>query len=233
MAELAIKIGGRGTAKDQDIIHAFNDLAIRWWNAMMICRDYQPDLLQVWREKTFSCRFDRISRTEYRRTVIVTGKNRVIGLEPNEFGEYVHMQEFVDGNPGRFFGEAGNETWFGGDRDYSSKAMDAVWAAIEAAGPYRETDFRLFPAGSGDLKAHLFLRVDDFDDATRRELEEPDLDAAGKVVAYRKRRANWRKLPVFTSVLKTQIDDPRQSVDIRSQLQVQLASIVEVKSLVD
>ena len=214
MAELALKIGAGSNYLDGDILCAFNSRAIRCTHAQHICHVRQAGggagvlrddthVARDWFEHTHKYRFERISLTEIKRILLSDMSEEVFSNTPRRVdGKAQHMdvESYVarrlnhEGH--KIFGTPGAEVWYGGRTDVSDTVMTLVWNSIETKTAFREIDFPLWPAGVKDLLSHLFITVDDFDEAAASDLVSPELDETDPenpiTIKKRQRHMNWR-----------------------------------------
>lgn len=178
--------------QDGDIVCAFNDRRILCCHAEMHCHPRRAprngsglilpgSLAQRWYERTAQYRFERVSATEVRRTVIATGQVEVIGPRPNARGERMDVRLYLRRRRARadhrIFGEDGAEVWYGGTTDVSMPVVAAVWDEIEEHSPHRRAEHRLWPLGGVERRHFLPLSMAaDVDDATAQAMESPEVD---------------------------------------------------------
>jgi len=217
MADLAIKIGSVGKSpayQDGDIIAAFNSRRIRCVHAMHILDPRKAGgglraprnarhISRDFYELTHQYRFERISNREARRVDLLTGEEvvfnerlKIVKGENFAMDVPLYIARRLD-HPGHVvFGKPGSEIWYGGRKDFSNATLDLVWSTIQNKTQLKEEDFTQWPAGINDLKSHLFLSVDDFDDATSEDLVAPELDTSDPenpiVLRKRKNFVVWR-----------------------------------------
>lgn len=255
MAELALKIGDTDTYKDGDILCAFNSRRIRCTHAQHICHPklagggvgaHRDDahVARDWFEATAQYRFERVSTKEVKRVTLATMDEVIIDSTPRlvdgkmqamDVNQYVARRLAHDRH--RIFGSPGAEVWYGGRTDVSNTALNKVWTAIETKTPERESSYTRWPAGRQDLKEHLFIAVDDFDDKEAETLVEPDTEVTGQdpdgadiIVTHqkRKRKVDWQAVPQF-SLSAGNVTNPTLTVDVRDSFELVRASVVEVK----
>jgi hypothetical protein len=142
-------------------------------------------LARDFREAVCQFRFARVSATEVERVDLTTGTRVVFGAVPvmvDGVRQHMHVAAFVQRRQQHprhgLFGAPGAEQWYGGREDRSSARLDLVWQAIEAKTPQRESDqeFQHWPAGTQDLRSHLMLAVDEFDDGVAATLVQPETE---------------------------------------------------------
>ncbi len=238
MAELTLKIGAGANYVDGDILAAFNSRRIRCVHAQHIChvknagggigalRD-NAHVARDWFEHTHQYRFERVSRTEIKRILLFDMNEVLFDNTPKLVdGKMQHMdvELYVNRrmlhNLHKIFGTPGAEVWYGGKTDVSDTKLSLVWNAIETKTAFREVNFPLWPAGSKDLISHLFVTVDDFDEAEASDLVSPELDLTDPdnpiTVKKRRRHIEWKT--VIDSKEHTDIEDKTVSVDLRETL---------------
>lgn len=233
MAELLIKVAAGANYEDGDVLCAFNLRRIRCTHAHHICHRKFADMrdpnsvARDFYEITHQYRFERVSRTEIKRVTLATMDEVVISNTPTLIdGKMQHMdvEEYVRRrlrHPNhKVFGEPGKEFWYGGRQDYSSAKVDLVWDAIELKTPNVRTDFVRWPAGSQELKSHLFLPFKEFSDERAEALVAPELDTTDPdnpiVVKKRKLSVPWRDHVKRGDQRK--VEDKTQTVDLRESL---------------
>ncbi len=253
MAELVLKIGSDGGYEDGDVVDAFNGRRICWAHAEMICgiqaaganeEGLRPlgSLAQVFREKVCRYRFERIGETKVRRVEIATGQEETFGPTPNARGEAIDVPSFLQRrltSPRHaIFGAPGKEVWYGGRTVRRDAGLDELWQVIEARTTTRQADCTLWPAGRWDLRGHLFVGVDDFDDATLEQLKAPLLDpqrltAEGEptVIKKRKHRVDWLSALGLSSETIDSVRDRQTKVDGRARFAYLRADVVKMKDL--
>lgn len=253
MAELLLKVGDRSADpadyKDGDILCAFNRRRIRCVHAESIChvRKAQRNASGLillsepsrdWYEATHEYRFERVSATEMRRTMIATGESEILSDRPNAKGEYIDVRAFIERRKRRrnkhyLFGEDGAEVWYGGTITADHPRLDVVWNAIETKTPLRERDHGLWPAGEQELRSHLFVRTTDFDDAEAESLVASEVDDSDPdnpvVVQKRERTVDWKARLGLNAGERADIEDRSKRIDFRDRQPRAIQSIVDVK----
>lgn len=113
----------------------------------------------------------------------------------------------------------GKEIWYGGTEDVSMSKMDIAWNAIETKTPLKRADFPFWPASQVELKHHLFLPVDQFDDTEAEVLVEEDIDDADPEQPIkrksRKRHVPWESLVAREGHSVGHILDKKKAIDLR------------------
>jgi len=176
-------------------------------------------------QRTRQYRAERISLKEIKRITLATMDEEILSDKPNAKGEYIHVQSYIDRRTAhprhKIFGELDREVWYGGRTYYENQRMTLVWSDIETYSAHREVDYPRWPAGSDDLKVHLFIAVDDFSDGEAEEfvaslIDEASLEPDKPVLKRRKHYVNW-KVSVASSLSSSigSIKNPALSVDVR------------------
>ena len=265
MAELAIKIGDspqRGRYEDGDVIQAFNRRRIRLVHAQMICHPRiggrkvagqlgasQP-LLEKYFQRTAQYKWERVSKTLVRRINLWTLDEVTYGSmpieDPDRPGRMIHCHvdvHFAFRRKGRLpiFGADGAEVEYGGYTKQDTATVEKIWDDVETATTLRRTDYDCFPAGTEDLKVHLFVTTDDFDDATAEAYATPLMRDTGELdedkqpiyeeVKRRKHHVDWESSVAGLSASAADIRDRTKSVDLRAEHTFACANIVLAKSL--
>lgn len=240
MAELALKIDDGSGYEDRDVICAFNRRRIRRVHAEHLTspnlfgftiEGLRPagSLARQSLEHTRQYRFDRLSKFVIRRTNLRDGTTEELSDKPNAKGEYIDVPLFLERrlkHPRHsIFGLKGREFWFGGKTYTDHPDLDKVWQEIEARTTERESSYTLWPAGSDDLKVHLFVSVVEFSDAEAEALTAPWIDETDPenpvTVKKRNMSADWRS-PAVLALLKVSvkdIEDRGKSVDVRRNVE--------------
>lgn len=237
MAELLLKIGDGSGFEDGDVLCAFNRRRTRCVHAQHICHvksvGFNRDgcrpvdsLPFAFMERTHQFKFERVNSTQVVRTNLTTFSQDVLGPVANSEGERINVPEFIARRLQHanhaVFGTQGNEIWFGGNKDFSNPKLDLVWDAIQTRSAKRESDpeFQFWPMGRLDIRTHLAIRVDEFDDTEAEEFVKPmfertpggqdRLDQHGHRIMARQRthHVNWRQLANGLGVSNAQIQDP-------------------------
>ena len=261
MAELALKTNAdaSSTYDAGDILCAFNRRRIRCTYAQhltapklagLTAEGLRPagSLARHAQEHTRQFRFDRLAKDVVQRTNLRTAEVDEISDKPNAKGEYMDVPMFLERrlkhDRHSIFGLKGQEFWFGG-RTYTAHAdLDKVWQEIETRTPERETSYTLWPAGSEELKVHLFIAVDEFDDAEAEALVESEYRDTGEfqegmpgdeptpiieMVKKRKRQVEWEKLTGMDAARIKDVRDQSKTIDIRAEKTHDRAIIVKTK----
>ena len=251
MAELLLKIDPGANYDDGDVLCAFNRRAIRCCHAQHICHPriatrngsgliVPGSPAHVFFEATHQYRFNRVSATQVLRTDLVASDTEVLGLRPNAKGEQIDVRLFVARRKRkadhRLFGEDGAEVWYGGRKDFSNAKLDIVWTAIETQTPLREADHARWPMGRLDVRHHLPVRVEEFDDAVQATLVSQELDETDPenpvVIRKRRHRVDWQTALQLTTEDRDRVRDRNQTFDLRDTREFARASIVQQKGRV-
>lgn len=252
MSELVLKVGAGANYEDGDILCAFNRRMIRCVHAQHLCFERGPDrrfarlnngllpdtdVARDFMEATHEFRFARtgsdtltITRISDGQEINITSNQSFIGF--NGRAQAMDVQEFVarrreslarpnaQGIP--MFGSDGREVWYGGKQDYSDAVLDTVWTAITNKLGRQDSEFPLWPAGRQDLKSHLFLPTDDFDDIEAQALIAPQIDDSDPdnpvTVHKRARRVDWRAIVDDIGESRGRIEDRTIVVDVREKM---------------
>ncbi len=238
MAELALKIGDAGLWQDGDIVDAFNRRRIRHAHAGAIChvkhgRTVLPELYQA---KTYQFKFERVSKTEVRRTNLITLDADIVSKKPNAKGEQIDVPLFIARRlkhpRHRIFGSAGQERWYGGQVTATHAILDEVWVEIEARTEHRESNFMLWPFTEAEQKDFLILPTDDFISFIGEEYKTPLLDDDGEVVQNRKHRIDWQADLGLSAGEKADVQDKDKPVDWRGvKAPFDRVTIIKTKTL--
>lgn len=261
MAELLIKVGDRSADptdyKDGDILCAFNRRRIRCTHAQHICHINRAarnesglivgtEIARDFFETTHQYQWERVSANELRRTNLVTGTEIVYGStpveDPDRPGRMIHcnVRSFLrrrrQRNNHYIFGEEGAEFFYGGRIDFSESKVESVWDAIESKTPFRRIDHDRWPMGNLDVRHHLPITVDEFDDVTAEELVASDVDETDPenpvIVAKRKNHVDWQNDLLLTPPEKALVLDKSQVFDGRGLRQYALSQIRRIKQRV-
>jgi hypothetical protein len=216
LAELLIKIGPGANYDDGDCLCAFNRRRIRCVHAEHLChldhagfnRDgLRPagSLPQSLRHHTYEYLFRRVSEKTIERHNLLDGTVDTFGPESIAVDQYLRRR--LKHKRHAVFGSRGREYWYGGRIDTSHAKLDAVWNAIatDAGRLEAEEEFTLWPMGRLDIRHHLAVRVQDFDDAEAEGLMSPrierdndgnpvkDENGTPRVISKRNINVDWRR----------------------------------------
>lgn len=258
MAELAIKIDDGAGYEDGDVLCAFNRRRIRCVHAEHLClpkvgnrladmdgNGIMPagHLSQDWMEATHEYRFERLSSTEAQVVRMADGETirfesgvEFVGFDGRP--QHMHIEECVRAKRRAqqfpVFGVYGREVWYGGRIDFSDKALDKMWKAIVDKAGKTDKDFPYWPAGSHDLKSHLFVSVDDFDDDEAEAMVRPVVDEKTAEKAMLKKRAvkatDWKAVAVAIGTTEAAVKSKTTIVDKRDAAPVKLAEVLTDKT---
>ena len=249
MAELLLKIGTRGPDpdwQDGDIIVAPNDRRISQVHLEHFChvklagftRDgRRPDgLARIYREAVYQYRFERVSNTSVRRVNLWTGEEEIFSDIPREVDgklQHIHVGEYLAllmNHLGHgIFGTPGAEVWYGGRQDFSAAKLDKIWPEVEDRAQVKRADFTLHPWGTHDLKHHLVLKADDFDEPTAAlHVDEEKEAITDRLLRRRKRKVDWKALDLGVSIQA--VEDEETAVDTRGTKAFVCASVVATKA---
>lgn len=238
MAELVFKIDTVGpdpAYQDGDCICAFNDERIQTVHLRHICNvrkfgfnsngDRPISLAKTYLENTCKYLFQRISRTEVRRTEIVTGNQVVIDHVSKLIDgqlQHIHVAEYLrrqKRNPNHviFSNRAGKEYWYAGT---VTPRLNIMWDEIELQTPERRRDpkYKVFPASNRELAAYLFVSVDDFTFSREGVLVSSVLNEKEEILLKMRRiKSDWR-LKILDQIAETEANilDKTKKIDKRS-----------------
>lgn len=247
MAELLLKTDAGSGYEPGDILCAFNARRIRCCHAENICHFRKAnrnasglivasEVARDWYEATHEFRFERVSATEIERVTIATGARERLSDKPNAKGEAIDVRLFIarrKQNPlCPLFGEDGAEFWYGGRIDTSNAKLTTVWNAIQTKTPHRETSFQRWPMGTQELRSHLAIRVNEFDDVEAETLVAAEVDDTKPdlpVVQKRRNRVDWETRLSLTAADRQKVRDKSEAFDLREVRQYTRASIVTAK----
>lgn len=267
MAEWAVKIGDSPTAnhyEDGDIIDVFNRRRIRLAHADMICHPRiagkkvggllngtQP-LLEKYYQRQAQYKWERVSRTEIKRTNLGTLSEVVYGSQPIDDPDrpghriHCHVEEVfafrLKSAKLPIFGEKNREIEYGGNLKRDAVTVELIWDDIEHDTPLRRVDHDIWPAGVVDLRVHLFVSVDEFDDTKAEDLKSPltrvvpvtDENPEGiEIVKKRKHYVDWRTgvaASLLNSASVASIEDSSIPVNIRTEETFVRANIQQTKT---
>ena len=231
-AEYLIKIGNSTSFEDGDIIHAMNDRRIKDVHAQTITHPKKCNLgpgvrheagclAQVYLENTKEFKMERISENEVRRTNLATLDTDIISDVANKAGEYMDVPFFIKRriahHAHQIFGSNGAEYWYGGKTDASLSNLSTIWTEIESKTAFREADHTKFPFTDKELSNYYVVKVQDFTNSERGDLEAPLLDVDGNTVKARKNYVDWENDLGLTIGEIAQIKDNGIKVDHRDK----------------
>lgn len=210
IAELLINVHDTGTLDDGDVLCAFNSRRRRCAHLDHVCHlnnvgKTREGLRPLgcsarWlRELTHQYKFQRVSRTEVERHNLWTGDIELFGAEYMDVPLFIERR--LKHERHAIFGKRGKEFWFGGKVKQAHEDLDAVWLKVsEIEGRVEdEEEFQLWPMGRLDIRSHLAIRVEDFTDDVRADLESPlteEIDSEPVTRKIRNVKAKWRQMLV-------------------------------------
>lgn len=119
------------------------------------------------------------------------------------------------------FGSIGSEVWYDGKIDYSARALNRIWRGIETHTPERKSHqkYRRLAFSDQELKSHLVIPVDDFNEARRKELESPlfEDDNELRIIKKRKNFYRWREMLGDLGVSESEVRDKGRKIDVRDR----------------
>lgn len=242
MAEFLLKVDDGAGFEDGDIINAFNDRRIKCVHAEWICHPkHAPrnsgglivvdSLCWLFCGHSYQYLFERVSPEEVMRTQISTGQQDLFSNTPTDNGEAIDVRAFVALRRRHprciMFGEDGAEKWFGGVRDFSLSVVVKAWKDIENKSDLKEKDHERWPMGKMDVKSHLPIAVDDFDDVEMGDLESP-LGTPDNIIKVRKHGVKWKDDLELNPGDINRVKDKRATFDLRERKKF-LKSIIKAK----
>lgn len=253
MAEFCLKVKRdeipEPAYQDGDIIVAVNDRRIKDVHAQHICNrklaGFNKDglrpsgsLPEVYLSKIYTFKFERVSKTEIRRTNLLTLEEDILSGTPNQKGEQIDVELFITRRKKHhnhaIFGKPGEEYWFGGYQDNSDTKLDEVWQEIEARTAFRKVNHTKWPFTPHELRQFLVLPVNNFTIEEETELTASVIDREGNILKKRKNSINWRdllgKTPLENDPTLEKILDKNISVDIRGKGLFERSTVVRVKT---
>jgi len=247
MAELIIQTKDSPNPKsfqDGDIIHAHNDDYLLWKNTQRITDHRKEDgvfkaiggLAYERLLATSKYKFERISHTEVRRTLLSDMSEEVFSNTPNKKGEAMDVNRYVFRRiffgKAAMFGDEANAVWFGGRTNLSN--LSTLWTdKITPETGLLESDHKQLVYPPHFLKKHLVVVTEDFDFARRGVLEAPDMDKTDPenpvMIAMRKHKVDWRNMVGMTIETIGEVEDATKEVQVKRDLVRNEADIVAVK----
>lgn len=249
--QLLLVVGSHPTYEDGDILVAKNRRATRCIHAEHICWERNIStgkkvggflgatypLLEIMYSNIYQYKFERVSKTEVRRTDLLTLDEEILSLTPNVKGEsidvdlYVRRRNSSASKP--LFGTEGAEIWYGGNINASHDKLDIIWGEIEDRTTFREVDHLFWNFTPLEKRLFLAISVDDFDDQTSGDLTSSLVDDTDpeNPLTIKKRKHNvtgWRDLRdvVVDNVLNKNVE-----INIHGLRKHIRSEIVLVKSL--
>ena len=231
MAELVLATDARGGYSDGDIMHANNDVSMLWRHTQIIT-DHRKEAGGFYKtignmayerfEAVSKWKFERISGSEIRRTLLADMSNEVLSNTPNGNGHAIDVPQYMarreTAGKRAMFGAASIAVWFEGHREITLAMLSILWTdTITPETGLLEADHKQLSYSHHFLKRHLVISVNDFDNARREVLESPDLDITDPdnpiLIAKRKHKILWRFLSGLSAGDITDIEDRTIKVD--------------------
>ncbi len=236
MAEIVVKIGDAGAGADQykdgDIVDVFNSNRALFHRTQHVCNMKRfrngsyiisGSPTEIMLKNSMQYKFERVSRTEVKRTDIVARTTDTITYADTN----VHFLARAADNKFATFGSLNNEVYYDGNFNLTPAVIGAIWDKLEATTSEVRTDYNTWVFTDRILKSFLCICVDDFDDAEAGRLCEGEYDKplmTGGVLTKnrlrtvaRKNRVDWRALNLAT---ESDIEDRTKIVDVRNRQQV-------------
>lgn len=251
MSELIIKTISNGldpAYQDGDIIHAMNDLIIHFVHSYKICISSNLDKVEgVWYDRSIAEMFlsawyqyktERISKKVVRVTDQWASNSILKSDTPNQYGQVMYVEEFFQRRlasvPWYVFGIPKAEVYYSGGMRYQTAEDTFIWNQIESMTVHRKVNYSSYPKGEESKYQNLVITVDDFDTATRYELELSAYDDKVDppiMIKKRKNKVNWKDLPGITQQIIDDVNKDDVEVDIRSDFTFTRSQIVEAKAI--
>jgi len=246
--QLVLITGPHSTYEDGDVLMAYNSRRISHVHSEMICNprikgkriggfvgNKQP-LAQIFCENTCEFKFEKISKTEVRKTrlsdmqelLITTNQDFVdFGLKTVRMDINLYINRRSVAKKKLLFGTKGREIWYGGNTFADNTNLNIIWTAIETHTPLRKINHQNYPGLN--FKKYLIIDVVDFDDQTSGDLMSPLTDNTDpeNIIVLKKRKtwSDWRK---HFLVNTRDILDRKKTVDIRG-LEFKRNIILDIK----
>ncbi len=213
-------------------------------------------VLKDWNEACREYRLERLNRNQAKMTRIRDSEELVItsgvphtdvrGVPDRvmDVGLYFSRQlstfqkQNAQGNA--MFSDDGDEqkvVMYGGGCDQTAAKMDTVWTAIEAKTDKlesNETTYAKEPPFGSYQRRRIILRVDDFTDSERSNLQEPILDLTNPdhplIIKKRKSWVDWENDLGLTAKEIDDSRDDREDPDLRSDERTR-STIVKTKTV--
>jgi len=210
--QLLIKVGTSGDDphyQDGDIVEAFSDSRILRMYAEQLCTG---SLREKYIEATSKYKFQRVGSSVERHNLI-TGQTDVLSSTPNDQGEYIDVQRYVDRRR-VLFGNTGSERWYGGSSAITSSEL---WDIIEVSSDYVRSDYQQWPLSVSEKRHFLPISCNGTGELSHgtacSRLESIYSDEDNQVILQKRR---WR-VPYWdlASSLGINIDDVRdQNIEL-------------------
>ena len=150
--QLLVKIGDSENPlgyKDGDVVDTFSELRIGYTHAEMVCKAY--DLEEYFLSKTSRYKF-RKDGSGVIRTDLLTQESDIITAEPNDRGEYIDVDLYIERHPEKIYE---NNVWYGGSVQPTENSLEAIWNFILATRGIRREQYEDWPVT--DLEKRHFL----------------------------------------------------------------------------
>lgn len=251
MAELILNVHDGDTSisyKNGDIIHAMNDLHISNVHLQTICHKNEigfntdglrplNSLTEIYLQNVRQYKFERISMEEIRRTDLWTHDVDILSNTPNDNGEYINAREYIERRIKHkrhlIFGTAGNEIWYGGRTNASTRAVNEVWQVVESRTAYRKSNFTRWPLTDVELKHYLAISVDNFSNSECTEIESSVLGLEGELIYRRRYKVDWENDLGLDTGNIFDVKDKTKTVDIRELSTFLRSNIIQNKYVKD
>ncbi len=256
MAELICKVRTNGPEpklQDRDVIHGYNDRHISAQHLQRICHPWTfvlnehgvlatGTIVEDYFRHISIYKFEQLNRTTVRRTNLVTLQSEEFDNKPNANDEQMNVIEYLVGRLGvrnprnggpkkPIFGVPGSYVWYGNGRQPTQAQCNLIWTDVETKTVLRQGDHQNSIFSSHMLKRQLIVRVDDFTEIERTDMEESIIDETDPdnpiTIKTRTRFVPYDSIPILKNDTAN-IRNPNIEVDTRSR-QYTRGNIVEVK----
>lgn len=205
------------------------------------------DLAKDFCENSYEYRFEaknqflgRIIRLSDKEVINFTSNKTFIDFKGNAvrmdiekfIAKQIETLNQIGGNGRPIFGNnLSNITWYGGEINLNLDNINSIWNAIENKSENLRKNYNEWPAGKLEIKHHLMISVDDFDDTVANDLISPLMDDEDDTVVLKKRKNNidWQNTMNLSNKDKKQIMDKRVETDFR-KVNLKRSSIVKGKN---
>ena len=256
MAELICKVRTNGPEpklQDRDVIHGYNDRHISAAHLWRICHPWEfvlnsdgvlatGTIVEDYFRHISLYKFEQLSRTVVRRTDLLTLQSEEFDNRPNAKGEQMNVLEWLAGRLGvrnlrnggpkkPIFGVPGAYVWYGKDKQPTQAQCNLIWTDVETKTAVRQADHQNHNFHPHVLRRFLVVRVDDFTERERADMEEPLVDMADPnnpvTIKTRTRFVPYDTIPILKNETAN-IRNPNVEADTRGR-QYKRINIVEVK----
>lgn len=223
MPELAIKVSDSPSFRDGDVLEPFNRRRIRATHAQHICSlrnaGFNADglrptgsLADRYLLLTSEYLFRRVGDRQVERVDLFQSQTTTL-MSVDALDARKQVSDRLRHPRRPLFGRRGAEHWYGGRVSTDHATLDAVWEQIHLHSQLREQNHTRWPATDSELRNHLFITTDDFDDQQAGLLKAAVGDERG-IIEKRACQVPWRDLTPL-QMLRRHIPDPFITIDVR------------------